>query len=169
MSELARVRFLVSAGVTQPKKTMNPFELPNVDQRSGDDPPNRVPESEWQIDFVRSSGPGGQKVNKTSSKAQLRWNIERSSAFSPEQKARIRQGLANRINKEGEIVLASDQLRSQSQNKSFVVEQLQRLVDEALTPQAERVATRPPRSSKERRLEDKKRQSLKKETRRWEE
>jgi len=136
------------------------------------DPPQAfIPEAEMEIDFVRSSGPGGQKVNKTSSKAQLRWNVDRSAVFTPEEKARIKTQLVNRLNKAGEIVLASDEMRSQPQNRERVVELLRTLVARALVPEKERIPTHPRRAAKERRLDDKARQGQKKQTRgkSWEE
>jgi len=144
----------------------NPFEnIPTTAAERQDDPVRHVPEAEYSIEFARSSGPGGQKVNKTSSKAVLRWNIEASSSFTPEEKAVINEKLANRINKAGELYLDSDRLRSQYQNRMDVTDLLDRLVSEALKPQVERIATRPTASSKERRLEEKKRQARKKEAR----
>lgn len=144
----------------------NPFEdLASAVER---DPPRSVPEAELTIEFVRSSGPGGQKVNKTSSKAVLRWNVDASTAFTPEEKAVIKEKLANRINREGELYLDSDTQRSQHQNRANVIGLLNRLITEVLTPQAERIATRPTKSSKERRLEDKRRQARKKQLRRGE-
>ncbi len=142
------------------------FRTPSVEKA---DSPRRVPESEIHIEFARSSGPGGQKVNKTSSKAVLRWNVDASSAFTPEEKEIIKTRLANRINKAGELYLDSDTQRSQFQNRTNVEELLERLITEVLTPQAARIATRPTRGAKERRLEDKKRQGQKKQNRRWEE
>lgn len=145
----------------------NPFEglsKPSVES----DPPRRVPASEITIEFARSSGPGGQKVNKTSSKAVLRWNVEASNAFSTEEKAIIKEKLANRINKAGELYLDSDRLRSQLQNRTYVEELLDRLITEVLTPQTERIATQPTRGAKERRLEEKKKLSRKKQNRREE-
>jgi len=132
------------------------------------DPPRRVPESELHIEFVRASGPGGQKVNKTSSKAVLRWNVDASSAFAREEKEAIKEKLANRINKAGELYLDSDTQRSQFQNRANVIELLERLIAEVLAPRAERIATRPTRSSKERRLEEKRRHGRKKMDRRFE-
>ncbi|MDQ7814263.1 MAG: alternative ribosome rescue aminoacyl-tRNA hydrolase ArfB [Patescibacteria group bacterium] len=128
-----------------------------------------IPESEYRIDFARSSGPGGQKVNKTSSKAVLHWDVGASSVLTEEEKAIVRERLANRINKEGELVLDSDRLRSQFRNRTDVVDLLNRLVNEVLTPQAERIPTRPTRASKERRLDEKYRQAQKKRSRRNEE
>ncbi len=125
-----------------------------------------IPLSEINLAFVRSSGPGGQKVNKTSTKVQLRWNVGASAIFTPEQKILIRRKLTTRINLADEIALASDRLRSQSQNRDFAIKQLERLITKALTPKKKRRATRPTRASKERRLEEKKRRARKKEGRR---
>lgn len=116
-----------------------------------------VPENELQIDFVRSSGPGGQKVNKTSSKAQLRWNVGESRVFTEEQKAAIRASAGNRLNSEDEIVLAAQAERSQFQNRDDVVRRLQDLVAEALSPKPERKPTEVSRSQKRQRLEEKRR------------
>ncbi len=133
-------------------------------------PIDRVPENEIHIEFVRSSGPGGQKVNKTSSKAQLRWNVDDSSVFSDIEKERIKERLHNRLNAEGEIVLSSDQERSQFQNKTNVIARLQQLIRDALTIETERVETTPSKSSDEKRLKAKKIQGEKKQRRRddWE-
>lgn len=121
-----------------------------------------VPESEIQIDFARSGGPGGQNVNKTETKAQLRWNIEASHAFSDSQKARLKKALEKRLTKTGEIVLSSESERSQNQNRDAVIERLQSIVQSALTPKKKRIPTKPTRSAKERRLKEKKKQSRKK-------
>lgn len=125
----------------------------------------RIPESEIKVEFVRSSGPGGQKVNKTSTKAQLRWNIDASTVFSSKEKALLKKRLAHKLTKEGEIVLSADTERSQLQNKMAVIARLQTLVRTALIPKRKRIATKPTRGSKERRLSDKKKQSRKKKMR----
>jgi ribosome-associated protein len=124
---------------------VNPFELVP-------DPDKLIPEAEMQIAFVRSSGPGGQKTNKTSSQAQLHWKVGESKTYNASEKAIIRQKLANRINSEDEVYLASDQFRSQPQNRSFVIDNLRELVSQALKRDLPRLATRPTRGSKERRL-----------------
>ncbi len=131
--------------------------------------PNQIeiPESELVIDFVRSSGKGGQNVNKTSTKAQLRWNVDASAVFTPEQKQIIKEALAGRLNLAGEIIVMSQEERSQLQNKEHVIERLRSLVAEALIPEKERIATRPSRGSKERRLSEKKQVSRTKESRQW--
>lgn len=124
-----------------------------------------VPEIEIHLEYVRASGPGGQKVNKTSSKAQLRWHVGGSQAFTEEQKAAIRLHAGHRLNSEDEIVLAAQTERMQSQNRGEVIQRLQGLVAEALTPQKERKPTRVSYSQKQRRLEDKSRTGEKKQNR----
>jgi ribosome-associated protein len=138
-----------------------PGETPRGLETSETDPP-AVPESEIRLDFVRSSGPGGQKVNKTSSKAQLRWSVCGSQAFTEAQKAAIRESAGHRLNNEDEIVLAAETERSQSQNRDEVIRRLQELVAGALAPRNERQPTKVSRSQKQRRLEDKSRTADKK-------
>ncbi|MDD5726474.1 MAG: alternative ribosome rescue aminoacyl-tRNA hydrolase ArfB [Patescibacteria group bacterium] len=142
---------------------MNPFG-----KTESNDDPRSVPESELQLEFVRSSGKGGQNVNKVSTKAQLHWNLEQSATFSPEEKDLIHAYLVNRINDEGEVFLTSQETRSQDQNRALVIESLNRLVTEALTPRTKRVATKPTFASRERRLETKKHQAEKKRLRKIE-
>ncbi|MFH1077970.1 MAG: alternative ribosome rescue aminoacyl-tRNA hydrolase ArfB [Patescibacteria group bacterium] len=135
------------------------------------DTPPAVPENEMEITFVRSSGPGGQKVNKTSSKAVIRWNIDASSAYSDEEKARIRERLAHRITKEGDLIVTRMQERSQLQNKLDAIQTLRDVVSEALKEEKERVGTKPTRAAKMRRLDEKKQNARKKVERKggWEE
>ena len=115
-----------------------------------------IPISELTFEYSRSSGPGGQNVNKTATKAQLRWRVGTSRVFSPQEKERIRARLQNRINNNDEIVLSSSAERSQGQNKETVVVRLQQLVRRALVIPRKRTATRPTRAAKARRLETKK-------------
>jgi len=125
----------------------------------------RIPESELEIAFVRASGPGGQNVNKTSTKAQLHWNVDHSAAFSDMEKAMIRERLASRINLAGEVVLSASAERSQEQNRATVIKRLEQLVTQALKPVLPRKKTRPTKSSKEKRLATKKIHSKKKKLR----
>lgn len=136
---------------------------PKHEEHENDIP--EVPESEFDIDFVRSSGPGGQKVNKTSSKAQLRWNVGGSGAFTEAQKDAIREAAGNRLNTDDEIVLSAETERSQLQNRSAVIGRLQEIVTEALTPKKERRPTKVSRSQKRKRLDDKRKTSEKKKSR----
>lgn len=124
-----------------------------------------VPESEIQLDFARSSGPGGQNVNKVSSKAQLRWYVGGSAAFTDEQKALIRAFAGSRLTKEDEIVLAAESERSQLQNKEEAIRRLQELVRMALTPKKKRKPTKVSRAQKRKRVESKRIVSEKKRNR----
>ncbi len=114
-----------------------------------------VPENEIEIDFARSSGPGGQNVNKRATKAVLSWDIGASDAFDDRQKAMIIEALGNRINSEGRIVLSADAERSQERNRRDAIARLQKLVAEALKPKRERRKTRVSRKQKEMRREEK--------------
>jgi ribosome-associated protein len=122
-----------------------------------------IPENELEIKFVRSSGPGGQKVNKTSSKAQLRWNINDSKIFTGEEKERIQTYLHTRrpslITKENDIIIECDEERHQPKNKEIAIWRLNELINRALKKEKKRFPTKPSRAAKERRLEEKKRKS----------
>jgi ribosome-associated protein len=117
---------------------------------------------ELQITFARSSGPGGQNVNKVSSKAKLRWDIWGSRAYSTDEKIRLTKELAPYLTWKNEVILQSDETRSQLQNKERVIKKLDSLVEKALLPLKVRVPTKPTRGSKERRLESKKLNTKKK-------
>ena len=125
-----------------------------------------IPEEEVELIFSRSSGSGGQNVNKVSSKVTLRWNVEKSKTLDTVQKKLIWRRLANKIDQEGNIVLYSQTRRSQQQNRKEVMEKLNNLIDTALQPRKKRYPTRPPRSAQERRLQEKKIVSQKKKNRR---
>lgn len=118
-----------------------------------------IPRHEIQLVFVRGTGPGGQNVNKTSTTAQLHWNVNTSTAITDAQKAMIRHALRNRINNDGEVVIIAGEERSQSQNRETAIERLERLVTKAITPAVRRVPTKPTRASRERRLVQKQQRS----------
>jgi ribosome-associated protein len=126
----------------------------------------QVPENEIVLDFVRSSGPGGQNVNKKSTKVQLRWNVGASQALDEPQKALIRAAAGNRLNDEDEIVLAAQSERSQTQNRDEVIRRLQDLVAAALAPRKSRKPSKVSRSQKQQRLGEKRRVGEKKKSRR---
>jgi len=113
----------------------------------------------------RSSGPGGQNVNKVSTKVELRFLVASSQLLTEAEKALIAEKLASRINAAGELLLVAQSERSQLKNKELVTEKFYALVTKALTPRKKRKATRPSRASKEERLETKRKQSEKKERR----
>ena len=118
-----------------------------------------IPESEIELTFSPSGGPGGQHANKTSTRAELLWNVAESSALSARQRQRVMSQLKNRIDARGVLHLASDEYRSQTRNRADVERRLARLVAEALVPPKPRVATRPSKAAKEKRLQAKKHRS----------
>jgi ribosome-associated protein len=124
-----------------------------------------VPESEIDISYTFSSGPGGQNVNKRETKAVLRWRVEDSAIFNDEEKARIMEALANRISKEGVLIISSQKERTQLRNKEIALRRLGQLVNNALTLEEKRIPTKPTKASQKRRVDDKKRIGQKKASR----
>lgn len=112
--------------------------------------------SELSFKAVRSSGAGGQNVNKVSSKVELSFDLENSCCFSDEEKTRLKARLATRINKSGHIILKSDEDRSQLKNKEIVTKRFFELIANALHVPKIRKATKVPRAVIEKRLKAKK-------------
>jgi ribosome-associated protein len=125
-----------------------------------------IPRTELDVRVSRSSGAGGQHVNKTSSRVEIFWNIVGSRAVNEEQRARLREKLASRLTTEGSIRVVASDMRSQSRNRELAEERLADLVRRALVIPRKRRATKPTRASKEARLDSKKRHSTKKRDRR---
>lgn len=121
-----------------------------------------IPADEVRVTFARAGGPGGQHVNTSATKAQLRFDVERSAALSPDQKARIRDALGNRMTVDGELVLESAEHRSQVRNREAALARLCTLLDGALRPARPRRPTRKPRAATERRLAAKRTRSERK-------
>jgi ribosome-associated protein len=121
-----------------------------------------VPESELKFSFSRSSGKGGQNVNKVETKVLARWNVLQSPSLTNEQKKLIMAKWPNRINEKGELIVAAQEERSQLQNKRRAEQILNELVNSALTVAPERKPTQIPSSAKEARLREKARHSEKK-------
>jgi ribosome-associated protein len=115
------------------------------------------PFHEFTFEATRSSGAGGQHVNKTDSAVILRWNPHQSATFSQTEIQRILQFLSHQLNREGELMIRSSESRSQKQNKERCVEKWIGLIEKALKPRIKRIATKPTRSSKVRRVNEKKR------------
>jgi ribosome-associated protein len=112
-------------------------------------------DNEFIFSTSRSSGPGGQNVNKVSTKVELRFNLAVTSGFSDEEKEMILRRLKNKINKEHELILVAQSERTQLMNKVAVTEKFYDLISKALTIQKRRKATKPTRASKLKRLEGK--------------
>jgi ribosome-associated protein len=121
-----------------------------------------IPRSELDVRVSRSSGAGGQHVNKTSSRVEIFWNIRNSSAPTEEQRARLMEKLASRMTTDGSIRVVASDMRSQSRNRELAEERLAELIGRALIVPKRRKPTKPTRAAKEARLESKKRQSHKK-------
>lgn len=113
-------------------------------------------ESEFIYSTSRSGGPGGQNVNKVSTKVELRFNLLSTFLFSESEKEIINKKLRNKINKEGELILVSQSERTQLMNKRAVTEKFYILVSKALTLPVKRRSTKPTFASKVKRLEEKK-------------
>ena len=125
-----------------------------------------IPARELSVEFVRSSGPGGQHVNKTSTQAQLRWNVWASAVLQDEQKTRVAEKLSSRLTASGDLLLTCDSHRSRERNLQAACDRLGRLVAESLHRPKPRRPTRPTRGSQRRRLEAKRRRSETKRLRR---
>jgi len=126
---------------------------------------NRDFSNELHFSASRSSGPGGQNVNKVNTKVELRFSIPGSTLLSDEEKELILEKLKKKVNSEGELILVSQSERSQLKNKVKVVEKFYILLSSALTPRKKRKPTKPSLASKEERLETKRKQTEKKERR----
>ena len=118
-----------------------------------------ITKGELVFRYDRSSGPGGQNVNKLSTKVTLLFNVAGSESLSEYQKKRIMDRLGSRINKAGELMVVSQKSRSQAANKEDAVGRLAVLLAGALKVQKSRRKTKPTRASKERRLKAKKQRS----------
>jgi len=106
---------------------------------------------------VRSRGPGGQNVNKVSSAAQMSWDFEHSLLLNSEQKHRVREKLANLITNEGVLILRSDEFRDLERNKARCLEKLAAAVVKALHVPKKRKATKPSKTAKAKRRDEKSR------------
>ena len=124
-----------------------------------------IPDAEVQFSAARSTGPGGQNVNKVNSRAILEFDLDHSSAFTPYQKRRIVGALAQRINKQGILRMQAQRHRSQAANRAELIDRFVELLQKALQPMKYRVPTRVPTRVRERRLEGKKQRTQTKRTR----
>jgi ribosome-associated protein len=121
-----------------------------------------IAENELAFSYARSPGPGGQNVNKVESKVTLRFDVRASASLSDAQKEQIIAALPTRINRRGILRVVSHRHRTQSANQKAVIERFTELLRAALTVRPPRRKTRPSAAAKQRRLDNKQRQSQKK-------
>jgi len=129
-------------------------------------PAIRIPLSEFQWSFVRSSGPGGQNVNEVATKVVLRWNFESTKSLTEEMKARLRPREGRKLMTEGQLVFTSQKYRDQIRNRQDCLEKLAKLLRYVATLPKQRKPTKPTRASRQRRLLEKRHRTTRKQTRR---
>ncbi|REK12409.1 MAG: aminoacyl-tRNA hydrolase [Planctomycetota bacterium] len=126
----------------------------------------RIPESELETTFARSSGPGGQNVNKVNSKAMLRWRARTSEALPDDVRERFLARYRSRITTDGDIIVSSQRYRDQARNVDDARKKLCAMLASVAVPPKKRKPTKPSRAAKQRRLESKQAQARKKQLRR---
>ena len=119
-----------------------------------------IDESEIEESFVRSSGPGGQNVNKLSTAVQLRFDVRRSPSLPNDVAVRMMRLAGKRLTKDGVLVIIAQNHRTQERNRAEAQDRLIALIQEAAIKPTVRRATKPTKASKERRIEGKKRRSV---------
>ncbi len=125
-----------------------------------------IPAAELAVGFARSSGPGGQNVNKVATKVELRWNVAESAVLGDSDRAWLMAQLESRLTGAGELVVTSDRTRNQTRNRDDATTKLVEIVRAALVRPRRRRPTRAGRGAIERRLRDKKKNARKKQERR---
>jgi len=119
----------------------------------------KIPREKLQVSFSRSSGPGGQNVNKVATRVEVRFELAGADWISPATRARLATLNPRRLNRDGEFIVVSSRFRSQGRNLEDCIEKLEALLKKAATRSRRRVPTRKTRASNERRLQAKKRRS----------
>lgn len=119
----------------------------------------KIPREELEISFSRSSGPGGQNVNKVATRVEVRFHLESAAWIAPATRVRLAALHPRRLNREGEFIVVSSRFRSQGRNIEDCIEKLEELLEKAAKRPRRRVPTRKTKASNERRLKHKKRRS----------
>ena len=125
----------------------------------------RIPVAEFELTYSRSSGPGGQNVNKVNSKAQLRWPVATSPSLPEGARARFMEKYGSRLTTEGELIIASDSFRDRGRNMQDCFDRLKEMLTAIARPPKIRRATKPTKGSQRRRMEGKRLHSEKKRSR----
>jgi ribosome-associated protein len=118
-----------------------------------------IDEREIEEQFVRSSGPGGQNVNKLSTAVQLRFDVRHSPSLPPDARARLERLAGARLTRDGILVIIAQRHRTQARNREDALQRLVDLIRQAAVAPVKRRPTKPTKASRERRIESKKRQS----------
>jgi ribosome-associated protein len=118
-----------------------------------------IPFAELSFEYYRSSGPGGQNVNKVATAVRLRFDVRNSPSLPEDVRARLSHLAGSRLTGEGVLIIEAQRFRTQEQNQQDAIERLNALVTRAWTPPRPRHPTKPTRASQERRLEGKKHRS----------
>lgn len=145
---------------------MTPLPGDTGDRELVVDARHRIPRDEVEVKATRAGGPGGQHVNVTASRVEVRWNVRRSRALTDDERERLIRRLGSRMDASGDVRVTASDTRSQRQNRDLALARLAELVAGALHVPKKRKKTRPTAASRERRLETKRHRSQKKRERR---
>lgn len=114
-----------------------------------------IPDHELEITTSRSSGAGGQHVNKTDTRVTIRWNVQKTIALNDVQKARVLENLSSKLTSEGALIISNSASRSQQKNKEYALDNLVKTIRKALYVPKKRTVTQIPKAVKEARRQEK--------------